>query len=90
MRKLILLAAIAASAFPAAASRRVTVSQVEQALATEIAVHQSDAEVAHQVGDFEMTERLTDSTLQHFAATLEMGPRTALALQLLADQSAFL
>ena len=90
MRKLILLAAIAASAFPAAASRRVTVSQVEQALATEIAAHRSDAEVAHQVGDFEMTERLTDSTLQHFAATLEMGPRTALALQLLADQSAFL
>jgi VWFA-related protein len=90
MRKLILLAAIAASALPADASRRVTVSQVEQALTAEIAAHRTDAEVARQVGDLEMTERLTDSTLQRFAATLEMGPRTALALQLLSDQSAFL
>ena len=49
-----------------------------------------DADIAHQLGDFELSERLTNSTLNRFAARLPLGPRTALALQLLSDQSAFL
>ena len=90
MRRLILLAVIAAAALPADASRRVTVLQLEQVLAADTAAHRKDADVAHQVSEFEMSERLTDVSLGRFAATLALGPRTALALQLLADQSAFL
>jgi VWFA-related protein len=90
MRRLILLAMIAAAALPAAASRRVTVSQLEQVLAADIAAHRKDADVARQVSEFEMSERLTEPTLGHLAARLTLGPRTALALQLLADQSSFL
>jgi VWFA-related protein len=90
MRKLILLGLVAATAIPALAARRVTVAQLEEALAADGATHRPDMDVAKRVGTFEMTERLTDATLNRFAGTLKLGPRTALALQLLSDQSAFL
>ncbi|MGB7546153.1 MAG: VWA domain-containing protein [Terracidiphilus sp.] len=90
MRRLILLGLIAVVALPAVASRRMTVAQLGEALAADNAVGRADAQVARQVGEFELTERLTDLTLGHLAARLTLGPRTALALQLLADQSAFL
>ncbi|MGA2087120.1 MAG: hypothetical protein ABSG60_16545, partial [Terracidiphilus sp.] len=90
MRKLILLAFAAVMVFPAGAAKRVTVEQLEQSLATDNAAHRVDAEVAHQLGDLELSERLTDVTLGRIAAKLPLGPLTALALQLLTDQSAFL
>ncbi len=65
-------------------------AQLEEALAADAATHRADAEVAHQVSETELTERLTQRTLIHLAATQKLGPRTALALQLLSDQSAFL
>ena len=75
---------------PAIAAKRLTVAQLEESLSAENAVHHSDAELARQIGDFELSERLTDSTLNRLAARLKLSPRTALALQLLADQSALL
>jgi VWFA-related protein len=90
MRRLILLGIMAAMALPGVAARRVTVAQLEQSLAADIASHLADAEVAHRLGEFELSERLTDATLDRFARNLALGPRMALALQLLADQSAFL
>jgi len=90
MRRLILLGLMAAVVLPAVAARRVTVAQLEQSLAADIASHLADAEVAHRLGEFELSERLTDATLDRFAKNLALGPRIALALQLLADQSAFL
>ncbi len=90
MRWLVLVAALVAMAVPAAAARRLTVAQLEQTLRSEIEAHHTDADLAHKVGDLEMAERLTEATLDRFAGMLAMGPRTALALQLLADQSAFL
>jgi VWFA-related protein len=90
MRRLILLGFVAVMALPALGAKRVTVAQLEEELAAANAAHRSDLEVARQVGSFEMTERLTDDTLNRFADALALGPRTALALQLLADQSAFL
>lgn len=90
MRRLILLALLAAMVLPAGAARRVTVAQLEQSLAEDSSSHRADAEIARQIGDLELTERLTGSTLDRLAAKLPMGPRTALALQLLSDQSALL
>ena len=90
MRKGLAIGLMLAAWMEAAAARRVSVTQLEQMLAADAAVHRADADVARQAGDLEMTERLTGSTLQRMAAERQLGPRSALALQLLADQSAFL
>jgi VWFA-related protein len=90
MRRLMLLVLLTAMVLPASAARRVTVAQLETALAAGISAHRADIEVAQQLGDMELSERLTGTTLGHWAAKLPLGPRTALALQLLSDQSAFL
>jgi hypothetical protein len=87
---LVLVALVAGMALPAWAVRRVSVAQLQQDLTAETGAHHTDAEIARRIGEFEMTERLTDRSLDRFAATLKLEPRTALALQLLADQSAFL
>ena len=81
---------IAAVALHASAARRVSVEQLQQMLAADDAAHRADPEAARQIGELEMTERLTVNTLGHLAATHTLGPRTALALQLLSDESSFL
>jgi VWFA-related protein len=90
MRRLILLVLLAVMVLPAGAARRVTVAQLETALSADISAHRADVEVARQLSDLDLTERLTGTTLDRWAAKLPMGPRTALSLQLLSDQSAFL
>ncbi len=90
MRKLVPAVLMVAVALPAAAAHRVTVAQLEEMLTADNAAHRSDAEVVRQIGELEMTERLTERTLDHLAATLRLDPHTALALELLADQSQFL
>jgi VWFA-related protein len=81
---------IAAIALPAVGARRVTVAQLEEAVVADEDAHHTDLEVARQIGALEMTEQLTARTVVHFAAAHPLGPRTALALQLLSDQSVFL
>ncbi len=90
MRKLVVLAALAALVLPASAAKRITVAQLEQTLTAEVSAHRDDADVALKIGQLELSERLTGATLDRLAAKLPLGPRTALALQLVADQSAFL
>jgi VWFA-related protein len=90
MRKAILLTLLAMTAFSAGATRRVTVAQLSEILAAATAGHHSDEDIARQVGGLELSERLTDPTLDRFAARMPLQPRTALALQMLADKSAFL
>jgi VWFA-related protein len=87
MRKLGLLLLLAGIAFPAFAAKRVTVEQLEQVLA---AAHgKSDAEVARQLSDLELTERLSAVRLSRWKADLP-GTETRQALIALADVSAFL
>ena len=90
MRQFILLGLLTAMAFPAWAAKRVTVAQLEQALATISAAHKPDAEIARQIAGMKLSERLTEATLARLNAHLDTGSQAALALQLLADQSAFL
>ena len=85
-----MLALVAALALPAYAAKRVTVGQLEQLLATASATHRPDAEMLSQISELELTERLTDSTLDRVTARFTLTPRVLLALELLADQSAFL
>jgi len=90
MRRLILLGLMAAVALQAVAAKRVTVAQLENLLTEDLVAHRVDTDIAHHLADFELTERLTDVSLGRLAKNLLLGPRTALALQLLADQSSFL
>lgn len=90
MRRLILLGLAVAMVLPSSAARRVTVARLEQTLAAATAEHRTDAETARQIDNLELTERLTDAVLNRLAAKLLSQPRTSLAVQLLADQSAFL
>jgi VWFA-related protein len=90
MGRLILLVFVVVAVIPAAAARRVTVGQLEQFLAADQTARRTDAAIARQFADVELSERLTDATLGRLAARFALGPRTALALQLLSDQSAFL
>ena len=63
MRRLILLVALAALARPAGAGTRVTVAQLDQALTAAIAAHKPDAEIARQIASLELSERLTEASL---------------------------
>jgi hypothetical protein len=90
MRQFILLGLLTAMAFPAWAAKRVTVAQLEQELSTISAAHKPDAEIARQIAGIKLSERLTEATLARLNAHLDTGSQAALALQLLADQSAFL
>ncbi len=90
MRRLILLMLLASMAPYAGAEKRVTVAQLEQALTAAHSANKPDAEIARQIGGLELSERLTEATLNRLTAYLDAGSQAALALQLLADQSAFL
>jgi hypothetical protein len=84
-----LLAGLALPAFAAkdAVVAKVTVAQLEQALA--MAHDQPDAEVARQLSGMELTERLSTSKLTHLKATLP-GSKAQEALVILGDSAAFL
>jgi VWFA-related protein len=90
MRRLLLLAALFSIVIPAFAARRVTVAELRQILAAERAANKSDADSAQQLDSLELTEQLTDPTLQRITADTNTGPKTAQALLLLADSSALL
>jgi VWFA-related protein len=90
MRRLMLLVFLASFVPYAGAAKRVTVAQLEQALTVAQTAHRPDVEIARQLGNFELSERLTEVTLNRLTASLDAGSQAALALQLLADQSAFL
>lgn len=90
MGKLWLLLASAAIGVSAYAAQPVTVEQLRQYLAHQQAAHTTDDAVAHRLRTAEMSERLTDATLDRFVAEFHPGSGTAAALELLADRSAFL
>ena len=86
MRKLATLFLLAVLALPAFAANQVTVNDLEQAVA---AAHgKSDKEVAQQLADLELTQRLSTVRLEHLQAGLP-GDKSRLALRAIADASAF-
>ncbi|MGO9336481.1 MAG: VWA domain-containing protein [Terracidiphilus sp.] len=90
MRRGILLFLLAAATIPATAAKRETVAQLEQTLAAAYASHKQDAEIARQIIGMELSERLTEDTLRRLSTQMVPGSQAVLALELLADQSAFL
>ena len=90
MRRWILLLALAAMALPVPAQRRMTVAELQQFLTADYAAQKSDVSIASRLGEMELSEQLTEPTLDRITANLKPQKKTAQALQLLADQSAFL
>jgi VWFA-related protein len=90
MRRLSILGLLALLTFPLWAAKRLSVAQLEQTLISATAAHKADTEIAHQVREIEVTERISTATLERLSNQVVKGPRTALALQLLADTSSFL
>ena len=87
MGRLTVLFLLVAVTIPALASKHVTVSQLEQILtATQ---GKPDAEVAQQISDLELTERLSADRFSQFKAAMP-GKKAAENLQILSDRSAFL
>ena len=89
MRRLFIVGLFAGVALSVGAAKRVTVAQLEQSLTADTSAHKPDADIVRQIAAFELTERLTDITLARLGASF-IGTPVAPALQLLADQSAFL
>lgn len=77
-------------ALPAMGSRRVTVAQLQQILTAQRAGHKSDASMADTISSLELTEELTEPSLERLTKDLRPGPKSAQALLLLADSSAVL
>ncbi len=67
-----------------------SVAQLEHVLSADSAAHKSDAEIARQIRIVELSERLTDTTLERLNRHFAAGSQAALALLLLADRSSFL
>jgi len=90
MRNFLLFGLLAVIAMPAWAERPVTVAQLQQILSATQAAHKSDAAVADEIASLQLTEELTAQTLDHMTTALQVGPKSAQALDLLADSSALL
>ena len=90
MRPLISIVLATVIAVPAVAAKRESVAQFEHELTTASSAHKSDTEIAGKIGNTELTERLTETDLERLKALLVPGAQAAVALQLLAEKSAFL
>jgi hypothetical protein len=90
MRRWILLGVMAVVALNAGAARRVTVAELVQAVIADCTAHKPEAEIVRQFGGMELTERLSEATLDRLSAQVQLSPQVAVALELLASQSAFL
>jgi hypothetical protein len=87
VRKWGVLILLAGMTLPALAAKRITVAQLEQQLTSSRG--RTDAEVAQQISDLEVTERLSAEKLSQLKAGLP-GERADQSLLILADKSAFL
>jgi hypothetical protein len=90
LRSLTILAILLGGSLLAGAEKRSPVAQVEDALSKMSIAHKSDSEVLHRIGNIELSERLSELTVDRLIKGLTLNDRVAQALHLLADQSAFL
>ena len=90
LRRLILLVVLVALAHSAGAGTRVTVAQLDHALTAALAAHRPDAEIARRIASSELSERLTEASLERLKVLLTPNAQATQALALLADRSAFL
>jgi hypothetical protein len=87
VRKLAIVLGFFGFALPALASKSISVAELEQRLAASRG--RPDVEVAQQLSEFELTERLSATALARLESN-SPGSKTSQELKILADQSAFL
>ena len=87
MRNWALLLALFGSALSASAAKGISVADLERTLNADRG--KPDAQIAQQLSDFQLTERLSAATLARLQS-LSPGPQTTQELKILADQSEFL
>ena len=91
MRRLLCAAVLMATASQGwATPHQATVDQLRQAVASCVASHHSDEDLARCLAGLQLTERLTQRSLDAILVQEKMGPRTKLELEMLADEAAFL
>lgn len=87
IRRTALLLACIAFTLPAAAAKRVTVAEFEQAIAA--LQGRADADIAWQIANLQLTERLSTESSIALAASLP-GEQSKQTVQAIADEAAFL
>ncbi|MBS1806149.1 MAG: VWA domain-containing protein [Acidobacteria bacterium] len=90
MRWLLMLCIFACFSLQAFGAKRLTIDQLRQMLENADRAHRTDADLARQISDSELSQRLTSPTLEKLGKRYEGHPQVGIALQLLADQSTFL
>jgi len=90
MRRLSFLGILLVLAAPTWALKHMTVAQLEESLTAADAKHRSDAQMMRQLSSIVLSERLTEVSLARIEKELDATSQVTLALQLLADDSAFL
>ena len=90
MQKLILFLVITALSVPAFAVQNVNVDQLQQMLISRKTAGESDGDMAQHIAQLQLTERLSTFTLDKMKQSLSPGPKTLMALNILADASALL
>ena len=73
-----------------ASAQRMTIAQLRQTLAGYVAERKSDESIAKKCEPIELAEQLTPATLSAMKEEFRLGPKTSLALEMMADLSGFL
>lgn len=88
--RLMCIALFAWVALAAFAQKRLTIDQLQAKLTAASERHKPDAEIARQIATMELSEQLTEASLERLNLRLAPGAQTTKALAFLADRSAFL
>lgn len=72
------------------AESRIAVDDLKHQIASRVAAHADDEDLARRLGGIELSERLTTQSLDEILANPSLGPKTKQAIELLFDSSAFL
>ncbi len=89
-RHLSILGLLIVLTLPLWAVKQQTVAQLERTLIAASTAHKTDIEIAHEVSQIELSERISTATLDRLNKLIEKDPHASLALKLLADASSFL
>lgn len=73
-----------------AAAKRLTVAQLEQSLASDVAGGKRDSEIAGRLANIALSERIPQAAFASLIAQFRSSPQTSLALATIANQSEFL
>lgn len=90
MCRWLILVLLVSMSTPSWAAKRGSVVELEKVLSAMVSAHRTDAESANRIGLLMPSERISDATLARLTKQYAHGPRSSVALQLMADRSSFL